>query len=93
MEEVVSRKAAYFALGRALRIPVGELEAVQEQHHSTNLDSALYAVLLLWLRQRYNTEKFGRPTWQMLVKAVESSVGLNDHALAQKIAQKHTTHS
>ena len=91
MEEVVSRKAAYFALGRALRIPVGELEAVQEQHPK-NLDSALHAVLLLWLREKYNAERFGSPTWQMLVKAVESSVGLNDHALAQKIAQKHTTH-
>ena len=89
----MSKKASYYALGRGLGIPDGELKAVQTQHHITNLDSALNDVLLLWLRQRYNTERFGPPTWRMLVKAVENRAGLNDHALAHKIAQKHTAHS
>ena len=93
MGEVISKKASYYALGRGLRIPAGELDAVQAQHHSTNLDSALNKVLLLWLRQNDTTRRFGPPTWRMLVKAVENRAGLNDHALAEKIAQTHTAHS
>ena len=89
MNEVLSRKASYYALGRALRIEAGELDAVHMQYQSTDFNMALNQVLLLWLRQKYNTERFGRPTWRMLVEAVENRVGMNDPALAQKIAQKH----
>ena len=89
MNEVLSRKASYYALGRALRIKAGELDTVHKQYQSTDFDMALNQVLLLWLRQKYNTERFGPPTWQTLVGAVENRAGINDHALAQKIAQKH----
>ena len=89
MSEVLSRKASYYALGRALRIEAGELEAIHRQYQSTDFDMALNQVLLLWLRQKYNVQKFGRPTWRMLVEAVENRAGTNDPALAQKIALKH----
>ena len=90
MNEVLSRKASYYALGRALRIPAGELDVVRQQHQSTDIGMALNEVLLLWLRQQYNIERFGPPTWRMLVEAVESGAGLNDHALAEEIAHKHS---
>ena len=89
MNEVLSRKASYYALGRALRIEAGELDAVHKQYQSTDFDMALNQVLLLWLRQRYNTTRFGPPSWKMLVGAVDNKAGINDHALAQEIAQKH----
>ena len=42
-------------------------------------------MLLLWLRQRYNVERYGPPTWQTLVKAVEHEIP----ALAKTISAKH----
>ena len=92
MHEVLPRKASYYDLGRALRIPAGELDAVRKQYQSTDIGMALNEVLLLWLRQQYNNERFGPPSWQMLVNAVESRVGLNDPTLAQKIAKHHIKH-
>ena len=86
--DVSKKKASYFALGRGLRIPSDELDTVHTLHCS-NLDMALSQVLLLWLRQRYDVKRFGRPTWRMLVEAVGRRAGMNDHALAQEIAQKH----
>jgi len=34
-------------------------------------------------------ERFGKPTWRRLVKAVEDPAGGNNCALAQKIAAEH----
>ena len=34
-------------------------------------------------------ERFGKPTWKRLVKAVEDKVGGNNPALAQTIARDH----
>ena len=88
--ELVSIKARYHQLGIALDLPPGELEAIQ-QAHSHNVAQALTQVLLMWLRQRYNFEKFGRPTWQRLREAVGSPSGGENPALAEKIAEKHLT--
>ena len=71
-----------------LGLPPGELEAIRKAH-SQDMEVALIQVLLLWLRQRYNVEKFGRPTWQKLKEAVDRE----NHALAEKIAKKYLTSS
>ena len=42
-----------------------------------------------WLNENYNTEMFGPPTWEMLVKAVRAPTGGNNNALANKIAKAH----
>ena len=34
-------------------------------------------------------ERFGKPTWKILVEAVEDKVGGNNPALAQTIARLH----
>lgn len=34
-------------------------------------------------------ERFGKPTWRKLVKAVEEHAGGNNRALAEKIASNH----
>ena len=88
----MSIKARYYQLGIALGLPPGELEAIQ-QTHSHNVAQALTQVLLTWLRQRYNVEKFGRPTWQRLREAVDSPAGGENHALAEKITEKHLASS
>ena len=37
----------------------------------------------------FQVEKFGKPTWKRLVKAVKDDVGGSNPALAQKIAKDH----
>ena len=87
--ELESIKARYYQLGIALGLPPGELEAIRKAH-SQDMEVALTQVLLLWLRQQYNIEKFGCPTWQRLREAVDGE----NHTLAEKIAEKHcTSHS
>jgi hypothetical protein len=86
--ELVNIKARYYQLGIVLGLPPGELEAIQ-QAHSHNVAQALTQVLLLWLRQQYDVEKYGPPTWQRLREAVDGE----NHALAEKIAEKHLTSS
>ena len=86
--ELVSIKARYYQLGIVLGLPPGELEAIRKIH-SQDTEQALIQVLLLWLRQQYDTEKCGCPTWQRLREAVDSPAGGNNHTLAEKIAEKH----
>ena len=89
----------YFSLGRSLWLRPDDLRAVSEACGSTstgageesdhNAERALNDVVLLWLRQKYNVERFGPPTWRMLVEAVDKHAGGNDHELAKKIALNH----
>ena len=88
MEEVFTIKSMYFALGRSLRLKSADLEAIHKKYES-DADRALNDVLLLWLAQHYNVEKFGPPTWRMLVEAVDKKSGGNDHELAKEIASNH----
>ena len=90
--ELVSIKARYYQLGIVLGLPPGELEAIRKTQ-SQDMEVALIQVLLLWLRQRYNTEKYGHPTWQRLREAVDSPAGGENPALAEEIAKKDLTSS
>ena len=87
MDAVRTRRSSYYPLGRKLGIRPTDLDAIHV--YSTNLDQALNDVLLLWLRQEYNTLRFGEPSWRVLVKAVEDQSGLNSHLLAKEIALTH----
>ena len=46
-------------------------------------------VLERWLKEDYNTKKFGPPSWRQLVSAVHSKNGGKNPALAKKIAADH----
>ena len=87
-EEVVSITAKYHKLGIGLRLKVGELEAICKSR-GQDIDLAVTDVLLAWLRQQYDTAKYGHPTWRMLVRAVDSPAGGNNHALAMTISHNH----
>lgn len=54
-----------------------------------NSCDALRMVVSHWLKQNYNTERFGKPTWRMLVGAVAHPNGGSDCALARRIAKDH----
>ena len=82
----------YFSLGRSLWLQANDLKAISEAYPTSDesdAERALNDVLLLWLQQKYNVERFGLPTWRMLVEAVDKHAGGNDHELAKKIALNH----
>ena len=86
-QQVASIKYNYYQLGVALGLPAAELDSIRTvSYHS--VDQAFCAVLLVWLRQRYDVGRHGPPTWQRLVEAVDSS---SNPALAVAIASRHPT--
>ena len=87
-EEVLPIQSAYFTLGRALRIDSDKLKSIKKAH-AVDAENALSDVLELWLKQEYDTEVFGPPTWRMLVEAVYRRAGGNNHDLAKEIASNH----
>ena len=92
LEETISIKSAFYCLGRSLRLNVKDLEDIRTRAATPSehdAEQALQDVLLLWLNKMYNIEKFGPPTWRMLVEAVNKRTGGNDHELAKDIALKH----
>ncbi len=45
--------------------------------------------LCSWLQKKYDVQKFGPPTWRMLVRAVVEDAGGKSPTLAEQIATKH----
>ena len=92
LEEMLPIKAVYFPLGECLRLSNHDLKAIREAYPDESMaDQALKDVLLLWLHQKYKVERFGPPTWRMLVEAVDKRTGGNNHELAKEIASNHPT--
>jgi hypothetical protein len=89
MEEVLDIKSMCFALGRSLRLRNDNLEAIRKKYPDHDAEQALNDVLLLWLNKEYNVERFGPPTWRMLVEAVNKKSGGNNYELAKQIALNH----
>ena len=87
MEEVFSIKSAYFSLGLALRLRNDDLKVIRARE--SDAQEALKDVLLLWLRKKYNVDRFGPPTWRMLVKAVDKKSCGNNYELVKEIASHH----
>ena len=87
-KEVVSIQSTYYRFGIALGLRAGVLDSIRKAFHHV-IDQAFDEVLLVWLRQRYDIERHGPPTWRRLVEAVDSPNGGNHPALAVDIAHRH----
>ena len=57
--------------------------------HPGNPYDCLQAVVVKWLQKGYDYQRYGPPTWRMLVDAVGDPLGGNNNALAEAIADKH----
>ena len=79
--------AEWESLGTALRITPAELDNISSM---SPLKKCLRGVLLAWLQQRYDTKRFGQPSWRKLCQAVHKPAGGNNPALARKIAEEHS---
>ena len=88
LELLMPHKSHYYNIGIGLRLSIEFLDEIEEKFDS-DPRKALRKVVGAWLQKKYDVSKFGLPTWQMLVKAIDSPAGGNDHQLAEKIALDH----
>ena len=91
LEAVLPIKSIYFSIGQCLGLPLTVLESIRKAE--SDAEQALSDTLKLWLQQKYDTERFGPPTWRMLVEAVDKEAGGNSNELAKEIASNHRTTS
>ena len=71
-------------LGLSLGLHKHTLDIIEADYYSTN--RRLREVLIRWLRRSYNTERYGPPSWKLLVAAVARC---DNHNLAERIAHRH----
>ena len=72
-------------LGLDLGLYQPQLDAIKVDN--PGVQNCLRVVLTMWLNQTYDVQKFGEPSWP--VKAVSSTIGGSNPALAQDITQKY----
>ena len=88
VEEVMDVASKWRSLGLTLRLKPAELNTISSKNH-TDPTECLRDMLLAWLQQHYDFKMFGRPSWRMLCQAISQNVGVNNPALARKIAKRH----
>ena len=76
------------SLGGALRLRKPILDRIEKERQN-DVKTCLSEMVTEWLNQSYNTERFGLPSWKMLVEAVAHRNGGNNNALAVRIATKY----
>ena len=74
-------------VGKALRLHPDLLKRIEED--SPDSMRRLEEALTEWLKKSYDTDRFGPPSWKLLVSAVAHPAGGNDRALAEQIAKNH----
>ena len=88
-EEVYTLAAKWSDISFALKLPLSQEETIREETRGDDSARCLRMVLSKWLQKCYKYDRYGPPTWRMLVKAVGDPFGVNDCALAETIANKH----
>ena len=80
--------AKYHGIGMSLGLSANELETIRHKfYYDPKL--AMGEVISTWLRQSYDVERHGLPSWRRVVEAVDSGAGGCNYVLAKKIASKH----
>ena len=74
-------------IGKALRLRPCVLESIEADYR--DVKNCMDKVLTKWLNKSYNVSRFGPPSWKLLVAAVAHPNGGDNHALAERIAQKY----
>ena len=87
-EEVMTMAGSWRKIAISLRLSPSIIKLIATQCTS-DPEYCLFTVVEDWLKKMYNTEKYGNPSWQALVRAVASPTGGADQALAQVIAERH----
>ena len=87
LEQILPILTKWRALGLGLRLQPSRLEQIEVERISPR--ERMTRVLTVWLRGSYNMERFGLPSWRMLLNAVAHPAAGDNPALAQEIARKH----
>ena len=85
--ELVDVRAKWRQIGSALRLRAPTLNDIEANRQG--VEARLSAVLEKWLQKNYNFERFGEPSWSLVVRAVSHPAGGGDRALALRIATKY----
>ena len=94
MEEVnaMAIQSKVYTFGQSLKLKMRDLKAIHDAYpDEADSKKALEDILLLWLDQKYDADRYGYPTWRMLVAAIDKETSGNDHELAKRIADQHPT--
>ena len=86
--ELIRVAAKWRAVGIALGLQSDTLDII-ETRCSSDPCQRLEMMVTEWLKRNYNVRKFGEPTWQKLVEAVNSPAGGANTAHARDIAGRH----
>ena len=84
MIELLPLEGCYYELGEGLGLSEDYLGIIRDSRNP------LKEVVMAWLQRQYDMQKFGQPTWRMLVKTVDNLAGGKKHQLAKEIAANHT---
>lgn len=76
-------------IGIALNLNTCTMDVIDEEFNT--VDDKLSKMTTLWLKQAYDTETYGKPTWPVLIEAVRSKIGGNNKALADEIKKNKLT--
>ena len=86
--EVIGLAGRWSSLCLALRILPSDRSTIEAAHRG-NPHECLQAVVVKWLQKGYDYQRYGPPTWRVLVESVGDPVGGNNNSLAEAIARKH----
>ena len=85
--ELISIADKWKDIGLALRLKPATLNTIEGSR--INLKDRLSDVLAEWLNKAYNVQRFGQPSWQLVVRAVRDPAGGDNQALADTMAAKY----
>ena len=86
--EVITMAGSWRRVARVLRLSSVTMSLIASKFNNEPKD-CLFNSLEVWLKRTYNTEKYGNPSWRMLVKCIANPAGGANPALAQVIAKRH----
>ena len=88
-EAVYTLAAKWSDISFALKLPLSLEETIRKEAQGGDSTRCLRIVLSKWLQKCYKYDKYGPPSWRMLVKAVDDPFGGSNCALAETIAKNH----
>lgn len=88
-DEVIDIAPNWKGFGKALHLPPNLLERIAAQP-GANPETCLSNTLAEFLKKNYEWNKYGVPSWRMIVQAVGHKIGGRDENLALRIAEKHS---
>ena len=83
LKSALFQKRKWYDLGLVLGLLESTLKTIQDQHDSVT--QCLQECLSLWLRRVDNVDKKGKPTWDILTRALQE---VEEIDVAESISQK-----